>query len=217
MNISAWIFDMDGVIVDTNPFHKEAWMKYASKLGKDITEDWMHEHVYGRINKEALTALLGEVPDDDALATHTAAKEALFIESYRDHIEMVTGLRPLLTQAKAAGIPMAVATSAPRMNVKFIFESLGLAEFFPIVVDDQLVTKGKPDPEIYLLTAEKLGISPDQCLVFEDSFSGVRAGLAAGMKVIALSTTHHSHEFSGVEAVMQDFTDLTLSDWYQKG
>ena len=216
MNIAAWIFDMDGVIVDTNPFHKQAWMRYARQLGKHITEAWMHEHVYGRINKEALTALLGSVPDDEELRQHTEAKEALFLDSYRDHVAMVPGLRSVLVQGKEAGIPMAVATSAPRMNVEFIFEALGLEAFFPVVIDDQMVTKGKPDPEIYLLTADQLGIPPAQCLVFEDSFSGVNAGLAAGMAVIALSTTHSPDEFRGVEHTMRDFTAFSLSEWFSR-
>ena len=217
MNIAAWIFDLDGVIVDTNPFHKQAWMNYASQLGKDITEEWMHEHVYGRINKEALTSLLGAVPNEAELIQHTEAKEALFLESYREHVSMVSGLHAVLVQAQEAGIPMAVATSAPRMNVEFIFDALGLDVFFPIVIDDQMVTKGKPDPEIYLLAADRLGIAPEFCLVFEDSFSGVAAGKAAGMKVIALSTTHSPDEFSGVEHTMADFTEFSSSEWFQQG
>ena len=212
-NISAWIFDMDGVIVDTNPFHKQAWMSYAQELGKNISEEWMHEHVYGRINREALTALLGTPPTEAELVEHTQRKEALFIESYRPHISMVPGLDKVLSEARQEGISLAVATSAPRMNVEFIFQELGLAEFFPVVIDDQMVEKGKPDPEIYLHAAHALGVAPSECLVFEDSFSGVKAGLAAGMKVIALSTTHSAEEFDGVEMVMPDFSHFTIEDW----
>lgn len=214
MKAKAWIFDMDGVLVDTNPFHKRAWTAYARELGHDITEDWMASHVYGRINREALTALLGYVPSEEEVRQHTMNKETMFISEYKDHIHLVAGLAQLLPAAKALGIPMAVATSAPRMNVEFIFDRLELAAYFPIVVDDELVTRGKPDPEIYLLTAEKLGIPPSDCLVFEDSFSGVAAGLAAGMQVIAVSTTHAAHEFDGVEMVVENFEGLEPSDWW---
>jgi len=215
MKPKAWIFDMDGVLVDTNPFHMRAWTAYAQELGHVISEEWMARNVFGRINREALTALLGHVPTDEEVKIHTLNKETMFIREYSKHIQLVPGLEQLLPQAKAMGIPMAVATSAPRMNVEFIFDRLGLAKYFPIVVDDELVTKGKPDPEIYLLTAEKLGIQPSECLVFEDSFSGVAAGLAAGIKVIAVSTTHSSEEFEGVEGVIEDFEGLEPSDWWE--
>lgn len=214
MKPKAWIFDMDGVLVDTNPFHKRAWTAYARELGHDISEEWMASHVYGRINREALTALLGYIPSEEEVRRHTLNKETMFIRDYSDHIHLVPGLDVLLPAAKALGIPMAVATSAPRMNVEFIFDRLGLATYFPIVVDDEFVTKGKPDPEIYLLTAEKLDIQPSDCLVFEDSFSGVTAGLVAGMKVIAVSTTHSSEEFDGVEMVIEDFEGLESSNWW---
>lgn len=206
---------MDGVLVDTNPFHKRAWTAYARELGHDITEEWMASHVYGRINREALTALLGYVPSEAEVKRHTMNKETMFIREYSQHIQLVAGLDKLLSAAKALGIPMAVATSAPRMNVEFIFERLGLAAYFPTVVDDELVTRGKPDPEIYLMTAEKLGIPPSGCLVFEDSFSGVAAGLGAGMKVIAVSTTHSAGEFDGVEMVIEDFEGFEPSDWWR--
>lgn len=215
MKPKAWIFDMDGVLVDTNPFHKRAWTAYARELGHDITEEWMASHVYGRINREALTALLGHIPSESEVKRHTMNKETMFIREYSHHIQLIPGLDNLLPAAKTLGIPMAVATSAPRMNVEFIFDRLGLSPYFPIVIDDELVTKGKPDPEIYLLTAEKLGIQPAECLVFEDSFSGVAAGLAAGMKVIAVSTTHAAEEFEGVELVIGDFEGLEPSDRWE--
>lgn len=206
---------MDGVLVDTNPFHKRAWTAYARQLGHDISEEWMASHVYGRINREALASLLGYEPTEEEVKEHTRKKETMFIGEYSNHIRLVAGLKTLLPVAKSMGIPMAVATSAPRMNVEFIFDRLGLDEYFPIVVDDEFVKKGKPNPEIYLLTAQKLGFNPTDCLVFEDSFSGVTAGLDAGMKVIAVSTTHAAEEFDGVEIVIEDFEELNTADWWE--
>lgn len=205
---------MDGVLVNTNPYHKSAWTTYAAELGHNIDEVWMSRHIFGRINRDAITALLGHEPSEEELKIHTANKEALFIDLFRPHIALLPGLDKLLAEAKAANVPLAVATSAPRMNVEFIFGELGLAQYFPVVIDDEMITRGKPDPEIYLKAAKALSVQPEDCLVFEDSFSGVRAAHAAGMPVIALSTTHKSFEFTDVELVIKDFQDFCLSDWW---
>ncbi len=204
---------MDGVIVDTNPFHKQAWMEYARELGHEIDEAWMHTHVFGRINKEALAALLGYEPSPEEVARHTRNKETRFLQAFGPHMSLVPGLREVLNWAKEQDIPMAVATSAPRMNVDFIIDGLNLRPYFSIIVDDEMVNKGKPDPEIYLKTAELLQTDPADYLVFEDSFSGVAAALAAGMKVIAVSTTHQPEEFSGVEGVIRDFSEFRQEAW----
>lgn len=208
---------MDGVLVDSNPYHRQAWTSYAKALGKSIDQTWLSKHVFGRINRDALSALLGRVPTDEELAQHSANKEALFLDLFTPNITLLAGLETLLPQAKAAGIPMAVATSAPRMNVEFVFDRLGLSAFFEVVIDEEMIERGKPDPEIYLKAAKALAIRPEDCLVFEDSFSGVQAGLAAGMPVIALSTTHKSFEFNEVEKVIKDFRDFSLEDWWDGG
>lgn len=205
---------MDGVLVDTNPFHKQAWTAYAKQLGHSVTDNWMARNIYGKINRDAITSLLGSAPNETQLAAHTLAKESLFIELYKPHIALIPGLTVLLNDALAKGIPMAVATSAPRMNVEFIFRELGLRKYFPVVVDEEMVTRGKPDPEIYLKAAKALNRQPEECLVFEDSLAGVQAGLAAGMPVIAVATTHKAYEFSEVEKVIKDFRDFSLEDWW---
>lgn len=204
----AFLFDMDGVIIDSNPVHKIALRQFCKKHGYDLTEEHLREKIYGRTNKDWIPNVFGSIPKEQ-VAAYADEKEALFRELYRADITPLKGLMEFLEQAKKLGIPQAIATSAPRANVDFTLEHTGAGKYFQAILDEAFVNKGKPDPEIYLKTAAALGFDPRKCVVFEDSLSGVDAGKAAGCKVVGLTTTHTAEELSKTDLCMKDFTEFT--------
>jgi beta-phosphoglucomutase len=205
----AVIFDMDGVIVHSNPYHKIALQQFARKYGYQLSEQELKEKVYGRTNKTWLTNLFGEL-SEDKLKQYADEKEALFRDLYKDHIEPVKGLRNFLDFLVENEIPKAIGTSAPYANVEFTLSKTNLEKYFSIILDDTYVTNGKPDPEIYIKVAEALGKPNNQCIVIEDSLSGIIAGKKAGSKVIGITTTHSKVELAEADLVIDDFDELTV-------
>ena len=210
----ALLFDMDGVIVDSNPAHKIALQKFASQHGYDLDEQQLREKIYGRTNKEWITNLFGVLPAD-TLQQYAHEKEAMYREIYKDDIQPVKGLVAFLDMLEANNIAKAIGTSAPRVNVDFSLSSTNLQNYFSIILDDTFVTHGKPDPEIYIKCADAVGLPNAQCIVVEDSLSGVTAGKRAGSKVIGITTTHTKEELSEADLIITDFDELTLEKLQQ--
>lgn len=208
--IHALIFDMDGVIVDSNPLHRAAWTEYSRHYGVETT-DAMQARMYGRRNDEIVRDFLGSHLTDTEVLEHGAAKERVYRELMGPRLSeaIVPGLREFI--ARHPDIPKALATNAEPANVDFVLNGAGLRNFFAVIVDGHQVSKPKPHPEIYLRAADLLRISPEFCVVFEDSETGVRAGLGAGMRVVGVSTTHE--ELPGVCLQVDDFRDPGLESW----
>lgn len=198
---------MDGVIIDSNPAHKVALKQFCKKYGVELSEEDFVKRIYGRTNRDWIINLFGEI-DDAQITAYAHEKEALFRELYDDDIRAVEGLEDFLKKVEAAGIPLAIATSAPLENVDFTLEKTGLGKYFPVILYDKFVTRGKPDPEIYLKTAEALGFEPAACLVFEDSLSGITAAKRAGCPVVGVTTTHTAAEMTETDLVIDNFVDL---------
>ncbi|NJL14381.1 MAG: HAD family phosphatase [Microscillaceae bacterium] len=205
----AVIFDMDGVMVDSNPYHKIALKSFCQRYGQDLSETQLRERIYGRSNKDWLRNVFGELTDAE-VARYAQEKESLFREIYAPHIQLVPGLADFVQALHQAGVPMAIGTSAPPENVAFMFEKTGLAPLFQVIVDESQIAHGKPDPEIYLKASAALGLDPGRCLVFEDSLAGVEAALRAKCLVVGLSTTHTPEELQGTLWVMPDFVGLRV-------
>jgi beta-phosphoglucomutase len=203
----AFIFDMDGVLVDSNPFHKISLKQFCAKYGFVLSDDQLREKIYGRTNKDWIPNVFGKLSMDQIMK-YQDEKEALFREIYKHDIKPLDGLLSFLEKLDLNDIPRAIATSAPRANVDFTLEKTGTAGYFPTILDESFVTRGKPDPEIYLKTAMALGYKPENCVVFEDSLSGVIAGKAAGCKVVGITTTHTAAELSETDFVIDNFDDL---------
>jgi beta-phosphoglucomutase family hydrolase len=206
----ALIFDMDGVIIDSNPMHRAAWSEYTRRRGVEMTGA-MQQRMYGKRNDEIIRGFLGEHLNDDEVFAHGAAKEVLYREMMQARISqsLVPGICEFIERHR--NLPMGVATNAEAANVDFVLDGAGLRGFFRVIVDGHQVTRPKPWPDIYLAAAQALGVSPADCIVFEDSHAGVAAGLAAGMRVVGLTTTHD--DLSGVSLVIRDFQDAALEDW----
>ena len=211
----AVIFDMDGVIVDSNPYHKISLQQFCQRHGYNLSEEQLKSKIYGRTNKDWIPALFDRSLNQEEISRYGDEKEALFRDLFSHDIALLPGLRDFLGMLQSNSIPMAIATSAPRDNVDFVFEKTGIKDFFPIVLDESHISKGKPDPEIYLKACEALQMPPGRCVVFEDSLSGVKSGLDAGTKVIAVTTTHTRQEFNEIALAVADFADLSLRDLQQ--
>ncbi|HBK87163.1 MAG: HAD family phosphatase [Cyclobacteriaceae bacterium] len=203
----AVIFDMDGVLIDSNPYHKIALRKFCSRYGYTLDDQQLLERIYGRTNRDWLTNLFGSLPEVKIQA-YTHEKEAIFRELYKDAITPLPGLIPFLNAMDRNGITRAIGTSAPAENVTFTLSATGMTSYFPIILDESFVTRGKPDPEIYIKAAAALGMPNERCIVFEDSLSGVEAGKRAGSPVVGVATTHSAEELRETNYVIRDFSNL---------
>ena len=189
----ALIFDMDGVIVNNHQWHFKAWVEFGRRHGFSITKDDFIKH-FGSTNQQVMKSLFGETISEKEIAVLSDEKEYIYRELYRIHIKPVKGLAEFLEYASDRKIPVALATSAPYENVKFTLEATGLMDYFNVITDSSMVSRGKPDPQVYLITAEKLGVQPADCIVFEDSVPGILSATNAGMRVIGVATTHKPDE-----------------------
>ena len=208
--VLALIFDMDGVIVDSNPVHREAWVLYNRRFGIE-TDDAMLERMLGRRNDEIVRDYFGGNLAAEEVAAHGAGKEVLYREIIGSRLTeaLVPGVLEFL--ARHQDLPIGLGTNAEPPNVEFLFERAGLRPFFSAVVDGHQVANPKPHPEVYLNAAGLLGIAAANCVVFEDSHSGIAAARAAGMQVVGLRTTHA--ELPGVDLEIDNFLSPALEPW----
>lgn len=207
------IFDLDGVLIHSMPMHTEAWRQYLDRLGV-LAGDDLETRMHGKRNSELVRELIDPNAAEDVAFEHGAAKERLFRELLlqRDLEQFrIPGLQTFLDHH--ADVPKAVGTNAEPANLKFVLERFGLARYFPVTVNGSQVARPKPFPDIYLKAAELLKVSPESCIVFEDSPTGVTAGLAAGMRVVGIESTPTT--FQGVSLQVPDFRDPRLEAWLQ--
>jgi beta-phosphoglucomutase len=205
----ALIFDMDGVLIDSNPVHREAWEVFNRRFGL-LTTEAMHESMYGKRNDEIVRNFFGELPAAEVVS-RGAAKEELYREMVAGRTEdfLVPGVREFLERYR--GARKGVATNGEPANLNFILDGTGLRQYFQVTVDGSQVTNPKPHPEIYLRAADLLGAAPDNCIVFEDSHAGVQAARGAGMKVIGICTTHGY--LPGTDLSIDNFLNRDLAEW----
>ena len=207
MSSYAVIFDMDGVIIDSNPYHKISLRQFCEKYGFHLSDDELVKQIYGRTNKEWIANLFGKLSKEE-LSRYGEEKERLFREIYKNDIRALEGLPEFLADLKRINVPIAIGTSAPRSNVDFVLANTQLGEYFDVILDESDVEQGKPNPEIYLKVATRLGFEPSRCIVFEDSLSGVESARRAGAKVVGVATTHSEEELSHTDFIIRDFIGL---------
>ena len=207
--IPAFLFDLDGVVVDSNGLHVESWKAVARRHGFDCPDP---EHI-GKcgLRTRAVIRDLLRWPVTDADADRIGfEKEDLYREWIRrDGIRAIPGVLEFLAEARRLGIPCAVGSSAPRENVDLCLRALDAERFFAATVSGADVSRGKPAPDIFLKAAKSVGIAPAQCLVFEDAPAGIAAAHAAGMRAYALLTSHAPEEMSGADFAAPDFSGLS--------
>lgn len=186
---AAIIFDMDGVLVDSNPVHLRKWMDFFEAHGIPYDENELPNIVLGPSNEVIIRRHFGEEITPEQLAELGAELEADFRKEIGAHARPFPGVRHFIEECHAQGIAMAVASAGIARNVNFLVSAMGLGEYFREVLPVESISHPKPHPEIYLKTAGKLGVDPTACAVFEDSFVGIEAAKRAGMKCVAIAST----------------------------
>lgn len=213
MTKPAFIFDMDGTIVDNMAFHTRSWLEFFARRGKEYEADAFFRETAGAQGREILRGRLGPDVTDAEVATLVAEKDALYREMYGPHRAAIQGFDAFVTAADARGVALAVATSAPPNNIVFTLDELDLRRHFAAVVGAADVKQGKPHPDVFLKAAEQLGAAPADCIVFEDAPLGVEAARRAGMRAVVITTTLPAEafaEFDNVIAIVGDYDELSV-------
>ncbi|MCX6991548.1 MAG: HAD family phosphatase [Kiritimatiellaeota bacterium] len=210
MNMAV-IFDLDGVIIDNIPYHKQAWREMCRHYGRELTDADFDQKISGRKNDAILAFLLNRAVTDAEVQACEREKEALYRTLVQPHLQPLHGLVPLLEQLSARDIPCAIATSAPVENIDLALDGMQIRHYFDAIVDASQVKHGKPDPEVYLTAALRLKADPRQCLVFEDAPLGIRAAKAAGMRVVGITTTQRAASLHAADKIVADFSEITVA------
>lgn len=208
----ALVFDLDGVVVDSNRVHSECWREYFRRCGRKAPENF-DLRMFGRRNDDIVRDAFGPDLDPAEVLRHGAEKEKLYREMMspvlREHL--VPGVTAFLQRHRDA--PLAVASNCEPANADFVIDTGGLRPYFRVVIDGHQVERPKPDPEIYLRAAEALSVAPANCIVFEDSMAGIEAARLSGARVVGVRTTHSASELAHVDVSIRDFLDPELERW----
>lgn len=214
----AVIFDLDGTVVDNMFLHAEAFAVFAERHGLPALTTADRAKLDGRRNSEIFPVLFGREMARDEWLAYEHEKEGLYREVSRGRIRLVPGLPALLERLAARGIVVALATSAPALNVAHTLREVGLGAAFPTIVRGDQVASGKPAPDVFIEAGRQLAVSAADALVFEDAPMGITAARAAGMKVVALTTSFTAGQFAALQeppdVAVQDFDAfLALANW----
>lgn len=204
----AVIFDLDGTLLDNNYYHRVSWIEYLENIGRHISEKEFNEKMNGRTNKDVIEYIFGKGLSEGEIREKALEKEAVYRSIYSPYIKPVPGLLAFLDLLRDKNIPMAIATSGIQPNIDFMFEHVPIKTYFSAVVNSSHISRGKPDPEIYLKAAAMLAVAPASCLAFEDAVVGITSAKAAGMKVVAVATTEPEKELSVADVVIKDYEEL---------
>ncbi|MEN5235150.1 HAD family phosphatase [Sphingobacterium faecium] len=211
MNNYAVIFDMDGVICHTNPYHAKAFDAFFKKYNIESSEEEFEEHMYGKHNSYIMQHFFKRPITADELKFLEFEKEALFRHIYKDEISPIAGYLDFLSDLKSNHFKTGVATSAPKENMDLILDALDIRTKMGSILCSEDVTAHKPDPEVYLKSAYNLAVAPKNCVVFEDSFSGITAGLNAGMTVVAVLSSHTKEQLPTCHEYINDYTEISAN------
>jgi beta-phosphoglucomutase family hydrolase len=212
MEYRAFLFDLNGTMIDDMPYHVRAWHRILNELGASISPERMKEECYGK-NQELIERILPNrfsSPEKDAISIE---KEMQYQREFRPHLALLPGLHSLLQAGHEKGVAMAIGSAAIMSNIDFVVDGLGIRHYFDAIVSADDVAHSKPDPETYLKCAERLQLPAKDCLVFEDAPKGVESARNAGMKCVVITTMHAPHEFErydNVVAVIKDYHKFEL-------
>ena len=214
MEYQAYLFDLNGTIIDDMQFHARAWYDILTHdLKADITFEETVLQMYGK-NQELLERVFGKGYFSQAqIDKISIEKEQRYQAEYKTHMKLIDGLGDYLENAKSKGIKMAIGSAAIPFNIDFILDNLHIREYFPVIVSANDVAFSKPHPETFLKGAELLGVSPSDCVVFEDAPKGVEAAQNAEMKSVVLTTLHEPADFntySNILTFTKDYQNLNL-------
>ncbi|MCA6483773.1 MAG: beta-phosphoglucomutase family hydrolase [Chitinophagaceae bacterium] len=197
----AFIFDLNGTMIDDMNFHIRAWHDILNQLGAELTLEQVKLECYGK-NEELLERIFPGRFSEDEMQLMIARKEAGYREVFRPYLQLIDGLDVFLRQAHSNNILMGIGSAALPENINYVLDGLSIRNYFKAIVSATDVRISKPDPETFLLCAEKLGVQPEDCIVFEDAPKGVEAASLAGMSCVVLTTMHPEDDFNGWEHIL---------------
>lgn len=210
MNSFSALFDWDGVVIDSSALHEKSWDLLAAETGLVLPPGHFKKG-FGRKNQVIIPDILGWTNDPAGIDRLADRKEVLYRQLVREHgVVVLPGARELLAALRDAGIPRAIGSSTPRLNILTIFSATGLGEFFDGIVTADEVTHGKPDPEVFLKAAATLGADPSRCVVFEDALAGIEAAHRGGMKAVGVATTNPIEALGHADLAVHRLTEVTL-------
>lgn len=207
--LEAVIWDMDGVIADTGPYHLQAWQYVFRKRGVNYTaEDFQRS--FGQRNDTIIRKTLGDGLSQTDVEAIANEKEENYRQRVTGNIKALPGAIMLIKTLKERGVKLAVASSAPPENIRLILSGLGIEGQFDAVVWGREVSEGKPSPQAFLLAAKRLGIQPRDCAVIEDAVAGVSAAKRAGMKCVAVTNTHPRASLKEADMAVDSLEEVTV-------
>ena len=216
----AFLFDLNGTMIDDMHFHTRAWHKVLNDdLGAQLTEEEVKVQMYGK-NSELLVRIFGKdrftKEESDRISIE---KEKRYQKEFFPHLKLITGLDDFLAKAHEHQIKMAIGSAAILFNVDFVLDNLNIRHYFKAIVSADDVSISKPHPETFLNGAKLLSVKPAECVVFEDAPKGVEAAQNAGMPCVVLTTMHEQEEFSqydNIVAFVKDYTDPALQKLFKE-
>jgi HAD superfamily hydrolase (TIGR01509 family) len=205
------IFDHDGVLVDSLELHQRSWRELGRREGLPITDEFIRE-TFGMINPDIFRRLLGDAIDGATIGRFGALKEACYREVAAGRIALMDGVRAVLDRLSAQGVLLAIGSSSVRPNLDLTVRECGLEGRFAAIASLEDIRRGKPDPEVFLVTAHKAGVAPGRSVVFEDAPVGIMAAKAAGMLAVGVGTTHPlaALDDAGADLVVKDLVGFDV-------
>ena len=211
------IFDHDGVLVDTLAFHQQAWVDMGKETGLDLTEEFIHK-TFGMTNASIFQLLKGDSITADEMKSYSDLKEDRYRNAATGNIALMEGVRELLDGLIAHGVRLAIGSSGVLPNLQLTVRECGLDGQFAAIASVEDITKGKPDPQVFLVAARKCGIDPARSMVFEDAPVGIQAAKSAGMYAVGLTTSHPAQAMwdAGADEVVEDLRGYNVAALVQR-
>ncbi len=209
--IKAVIFDMDGVLVVNDAQHEESFAIWCTRHGMVMPENFLKTY-YGMGNDDIFRGLLGRELSSEEIERYSSEKEAIYREIYAPVATPTSGLVELMEALQERGIKMAVGSSGIIENIDMVLDRCNIRKYISAISHRDAVARAKPAPDVFLYAAKLLGVSAEECFVFEDSFAGVEAARAANMRLGVLATSFPRDKHTDYDIIIDDFTQITLDD-----
>ena len=213
-NVKAFLFDLNGTMINDMPYHITAWHRILNALGANISVEKMKEECYGK-NHELIERILPGKFSEEEKVKMSFEKERVYQQEFRPNLKLIDGLSDFIKDAHAAGIKLGIGSAAIMFNIDFVLDGLALRKYFDTLISADDVTKSKPDPETWLKCADGLQVLPEACIVFEDSPKGVESAMNANMKCFVITNLHNKRDFKDYENIIgfiNDFNEISIPE-----
>ncbi len=212
------IFDWDGVIIDSHNQHELSWQRLAKEYNKDLPNNFFKE-TFGMRNESIIPKFFNnwiDTNNNKEVKILADRKEEIYRQIITQNgITPLEGVKELLASLKSQKIRCSIGSSTPIKNIETVINIIGLSDYFDAITAAEDVSNGKPDPEVFLKASKKIGIAPENCIVFEDAHVGIQAAIAAGMKVIAVATTHGIDQLSKAHLAVESLEKIKVEGLYK--